>query len=150
MKKLNVFIVLVLLVGLALVTPLQAQGPDERPDSRKPTPAPTAPADNPITPQIVGGTLASPGEYPWQVALVTASQANPYNGQFCGGSLIAPQWVLTAAHCVVDAGSVSAPGAVDVLVGILKLSSGPTNGATGQRLDVAQVAPPHCRGNQTT
>lgn len=43
-----------------------------------------------VTPQIVGGTRASQGEYPWMVRLSMG----------CGGSLITPQVVLTAAHCV--------------------------------------------------
>ncbi len=50
-------------------------------------------------PRIVGGQEAVPGEWPWQVALIRAG-ADPYNGQFCGGSLIRPDWVVTAAHCV--------------------------------------------------
>lgn len=44
--------------------------------------------------QIVGGVVAERGEFPFQVSL----QRN--NSHFCGGSLIKPNWVLTAAHCV--------------------------------------------------
>lgn len=46
----------------------------------------------PLAPQIVGGQDAALGEFPWQALLE----------QGCGGALIAPQWVLTAAHCVQE------------------------------------------------
>jgi len=51
-------------------------------------------------PDILGGREAQPGAYPWQVALIDPLQPNTYTGQFCGGSLIDEEWVLTAAHCV--------------------------------------------------
>ncbi|XP_038046866.1 complement C2-like [Patiria miniata] len=55
--------------------------------------------------RIVGGDNAKSGEWPWQVALfcedVTGSDG--YVPRFfCGGSLIARNWVLTAAHCFRD------------------------------------------------
>jgi len=42
---------------------------------------------------VVGGTEAKPGEWP-EVALVVAPQA------LCSGTLIAPDLVLTAGHCI--------------------------------------------------
>lgn len=48
--------------------------------------------------QIVGGEPATEGEHPWMVYMSTSSSGS---NSFCGGSLIAADWVLTAAHCIV-------------------------------------------------
>ena len=51
-----------------------------------------------VSERIVGGDPTSQNEWPWQNALYFRS---PDGHQYfdCGGSLIAPNWVLTAAHC---------------------------------------------------
>ncbi|XP_054570555.1 mastin-like [Eptesicus fuscus] len=51
---------------------------------------------------IVGGHDASNGAWPWQVGLWFWNQTTNQWGLICGGSLIHPQWVLTAAHCILE------------------------------------------------
>lgn len=52
---------------------------------------------------VVKGRKTSIGEWPWQVAVTYNRQRlpgfKPADRQFCGGSLVAPTIVVTAAHC---------------------------------------------------
>lgn len=59
---------------------------------------PAAPAS--AAPSIVGGDPASIARNPWVVALASRSRfGGERSGQFCGGALVAPGTVVTAAHC---------------------------------------------------
>ena len=51
--------------------------------------------------RIVGGEKTDIKDHPWQVLIFIESPLGTFQ---CGGSLIAPKWVLTAAHCFGEAG----------------------------------------------
>uniref|UniRef100_A0A3B4B373 Peptidase S1 domain-containing protein n=1 Tax=Periophthalmus magnuspinnatus TaxID=409849 RepID=A0A3B4B373_9GOBI len=51
------------------------------------------PSHPPNTNRVVNGEEARPYSWPWQISLESFFPT-------CGGTLIAPNWVMTAAHCI--------------------------------------------------
>jgi secreted trypsin-like serine protease len=80
--------------------------------------------NNRVRPHIYGGTDALEGQFPWQVSVQERDTTN--NNTFnhiCGGSIIAPHWVLTAAHCVQPPHKMEAVAANDrrIVAGMVSL-----------------------------
>lgn len=75
-----------------------------------------------IAPRIINGTPANGGDMPYLVALLDGPRVSgegTFQSQFCGGTLVTPTKVITAAHCVVDESTkaISFPEDIQVLVG---------------------------------
>lgn len=92
------------------------------------------------TARIVGGSEATPGDYPWMGALVDSSESSAYDGFLCGVSLIHSGWAVTAAHCVKDMfwgiEFELDPEDIDVVLGIHDLKND-----SGERIHVKRIIP---------
>ena len=83
-----------------------------------------------IDPRIVGGTIAASQDNPFQVALLYKSISDNFKAQFCGGTLIKSNIIVTAAHC----SDFVTPHQVQVLTGTRKLDG------SGTRRNVSKIA----------
>lgn len=81
--------------------------------------------------KILGGAVAAPGQFPWMAALMDSKAEKAIDGVFCGGTLIAPLVVLTAAHCVEG----TRANEVNVVLGRTRL----TQEADGERIPVTKI-----------
>lgn len=80
---------------------------------------------------VTMGFSATDGDYPWTVAIVPTGQP-AYSDHFCGGTLVAPDRVLTAAHCIDPGGENQATAAsIEVIVGQTSMCAGLTASTTG-------------------
>ena len=86
-------------------------------------------ADQTGTTRIVGGPpVETPASYQWMASLQKLRPDGEAR-HFCGGTLIDPEWVLTAAHCVAD----TEPAEFRVVLGAFRLSGG---GSVRQPIEV--------------
>ncbi|MEV0690042.1 serine protease [Streptomyces sp. NPDC050388] len=81
----------------------------------------TAPSSAAAPQPIVGGTTTTASAYPFVMQITDASQ-----NQFCGGTLVTPTKVVTAAHCMVG----ETTGSVRVVGGRTYLNG--TNGTVAR------------------
>ncbi|CAK6979537.1 proproteinase E-like [Scomber scombrus] len=56
------------------------------------------PSYEPSLTRVVNGVDARPYSWPWQISLQYRSGSSYYHT--CGGTLLSPNWILTAGHCI--------------------------------------------------
>ncbi|MET4922819.1 trypsin-like serine protease [Streptomyces sp. PSRA5] len=85
-----------------------------------------------VSPRIIGGTNTSISSAPWMVQLLFEFDNDGYFYFTCGGTLVAPNKVLTAAHCVTDENgkALDMVGRGMILANTAKLAGGPNDEGT--------------------
>ncbi len=95
-------------------------------------------------PAIVGGTPAAITDFPWQVALIDGTKAEPERTEICGGAIISRYWISTAAHCFYEDGQLDTdPAHFNIVSGTATFGQG------GLRSMVAEIIV-HPDYNETT
>ncbi|HET7479797.1 MAG TPA: serine protease [Rubrobacteraceae bacterium] len=101
--------------------------------------------------QVVGGKKVPAGKYPFMASMqFNRAGTTPRQDHFCGATLIAPSYVLTAAHCSVIIGN-NATQATPIPVNKVRIVVGTTrlNSAQGQARGIAGLSSIHVHPKYT-
>ncbi|MEM7737963.1 MAG: trypsin-like serine protease [Deinococcota bacterium] len=86
--------------------------------------------------KVIGGEVSSVDEFPFAAALVPSGEVNARVNIFCTASLVRPQWLVTAAHCLLDSNGepIADVAGVEAVLGRTTLLS-----EAGERIPASEI-----------